>query len=83
MNGLASPRDIGEPLNASSQPTIIVESGAEGGSIKVLKRTGSGGAEYSVQLRDQTLKFLSEEEPGFVATRHGRRNGTTIQSLGR
>ena len=46
-----------------SEEVVIVKIGAEGGSIKVLKRTSAGGAvEYSVQLRDQTLTILTGEE---------------------
>jgi hypothetical protein len=48
-----------------SEESVIVEIGAEGGSIKVLARNvNSGTAEYSVQLRDQTMTFLSEDEAG-------------------
>jgi hypothetical protein len=48
-----------------TEPTIIIEIGAEGGSIKVLGRPASDGAvQYSVQLRDQTMTFLSGDEAG-------------------
>jgi hypothetical protein len=42
-----------------------MEVGAEGGSIKVLSRTADdGAAQYSVQLRDQSMTFLSKDEAG-------------------
>ena len=44
---------------------VIVEIGAEGGSIKVFSRsTADGSLEYSVQMRDQTMTFLSGDEAG-------------------
>lgn len=43
----------------------IPEIGAEGGSITVVARPGEGGVtEYSVRLRDQTLKFLKGDDGG-------------------
>jgi hypothetical protein len=52
-------------MSSLTEPTVIIEIGAEGGSIKVLRRTADDGAEqYSVQLRDQTMTFLSGDEAG-------------------
>jgi hypothetical protein len=52
-------------MNAASESNLILEIGAEGGSIKVLGRTNTEGvAEYSVQLRDQTLTYLTADEAG-------------------
>jgi hypothetical protein len=52
-------------MSGPTETFVIVEIGAEGGSIKVLGRVdGECTPSYSVQLRDQTLKFLSEEESG-------------------
>jgi hypothetical protein len=54
-------------MNGVDQPVVIVDIGAEGGSIKVLARMGPAGTtEYSVQLRDQTLTFLSKDEAGDI-----------------
>jgi hypothetical protein len=48
-----------------SNPEVIMEVGAEGGSIKVLSRSADdGAAQYSVQLRDQAMTFLSNDEAG-------------------
>jgi hypothetical protein len=50
---------------AMSKTQLIIEIGAEGGSIKVLGRAADDGAtEYSVKLRDQTMTFLSGDEAG-------------------
>lgn len=74
-------------MNGGKEPTVVVEIGAEGGSIKVLKRAGAGGAaEYSVQLRDQTLTFLSDDEGRAKIRRDSAWSETwddVIQSLGR
>jgi hypothetical protein len=52
-------------MKAASGSSLILEIGAEGGSIKVLGRSNTEGlAEFSVQLRDQTLTFLSVDEAG-------------------
>jgi hypothetical protein len=49
----------------ASEPIVIVQIGAEGGSIKVLRRTADDGDhQYSVQMRDQTMTFLSGDEAG-------------------
>lgn len=49
--------------DAISSPQIVLEIGAEGGSITVLTRVGDGGvAEYSVRLRDQSLTLLQGDE---------------------
>jgi hypothetical protein len=62
----------------------IIEIGAEGGSIKVLRRTaGDGSPQYSVQLRDQTMTFLSEGEAvrKYGGTTPGRRVGSRLSRL--
>jgi hypothetical protein len=52
-------------MSSLTEPTVIIEIGAEGGSIKVLASTAKDGAvQYSVQLRDQTMTFLSGDEAG-------------------
>ena len=52
-------------MSSLTGPATILEIGAEGGSIKVLGRPAVGGViEFSVQLRDQTMTFLSEDEAG-------------------
>jgi hypothetical protein len=52
-------------MSSSIEINVVIEIGAEGGSIKVIRRTSDDGvAQYSVQLRDQTLTFLSEDEAG-------------------
>lgn len=70
-----------------SEPVIIVEIGAEGGSITVVVRTGAGGVpEYSVRMRDQTLTFLAEDEVGTVIrtnTAWSERWEDVVASLGR
>jgi hypothetical protein len=74
-------------MSNSGADIVIIEIGAEGGSIKVLKRTvANGAAEYSVQLRDQTLKFLSEDEGGSEIRRDSAWSESwpdVIKSLGR
>jgi hypothetical protein len=56
-------------MNGSGQAFVVVEIGAEGGTIKVLGRTVDGAVQYSVQLRDQTLTFLSGDEAGTAIRR--------------
>jgi hypothetical protein len=52
-------------MSDTATSTVVLEIGAEGGSIRVLKQiAGSGTAEYSVQLRDQSLMLLSGKEGG-------------------
>jgi hypothetical protein len=74
-------------MNSVSNPTVLIEIGAEGGSIKILARTGSAETtEYSVQLRDQTLTFLSKDEGDNVIRRDSAwstRWEDVIVSLGR
>jgi len=54
-------------MTDADEPMVIIEIGAEGGSITVVSRTSAEGVpEYSVRLRDQTLTFLAEDEVGTV-----------------
>ena len=58
-------------MSIGNGQTVIIEIGAEGGSIKVLARTGADGKpEYCVMLRDQTFTFLAEDEAGNVIKRN-------------
>lgn len=69
------------------EPIVIVEIGAEGGSITVVARTTDAGIpEYSVRLRDQTLTFLAEDEAGTAIrtnTAWSERWGDVLASLRR
>lgn len=57
-------------MGNGTEPIVVVEIGAEGGSIKVLARSDDDGRlEYSVTMRDQTLTFLDEDEGGNVIRR--------------
>jgi hypothetical protein len=57
-------------MGNTTDPMLVVEIGAEGGSIKVLSRSSDDGSlEYCVTIRDQTLTFLAEDEGGSVIRR--------------
>lgn len=66
---------------------IIVEIGAEGGSLKVLGRLDDNCTpNYSIQLRDQSLELLSEEESGSTIHRDSEWTASwdnAMKSLGR
>jgi|HubBroStandDraft_1064217.scaffolds.fasta_scaffold78769_2 hypothetical protein len=66
---------------------IILEIGAEGGSLKVLGRLDDNCMPYySIQLRDQSLEFLSEEESGSTIRRDSEWTASwddAIKNLGR
>jgi hypothetical protein len=51
-------------MSNSGAGFVIIEIGAEGGSIKVLRRDDERAIQFSVQLRDQTMTLLSRDEGG-------------------
>jgi hypothetical protein len=57
-------------MGNGTEPIVVVEIGAEGGSIKFLARSDDDGRlEYSVTMRDQTLTIIDEDERGNVIRR--------------
>ena len=76
-----------EHVSGVNDSVVIIQIGAEGGSITVVARTSAGGVtEYSVRLRDQTLTFLAEGEADNVIRRDTQwsdRWDDVIASLGR
>jgi hypothetical protein len=59
-----------EHVSGVNDSVVIIQIGAEGGSITVVTRaSASGVSEYSVRLRDQTLTFLAEGEADNVIRR--------------
>jgi hypothetical protein len=74
-------------MSGPRETFVIVEIGAEGGSIKVLGRIDDECTpNYSIQLRDQSLEFLSEEESGPEIRRDSKWTASwddAIKTLGR
>lgn len=64
-------------MNGSEETFVVVEIGAEGGSIKVLGCTADdGAAQYSVQLRDQTV--TCREAYILISTKPYRDSGSSV-----